>query len=113
MADNFLKRVGVAASQKRVTKPVLGRTNVGQRVIGNGVLPNGDLYFEGSYTKDTGPTHVKDVSGRTGSMYRTLSVTGTLSKDQVLQLVNYGCTMSAGKITVPVANLVAVQSILR
>lgn len=97
---------------------------------GRVVIPNplGDLYFDGSYTKDTGPTHVKDINMPQASGYCQnwdkatdegwtlkycqqsdsstdsrfqFALGGVLSRNDYLYLARRGCTMKNGVLSVP------------
>lgn len=66
-------------SKEQVTILIPGR---GKVKVPN---PRGDLYFDGSHTKDTGPTHVKDVKGN-------LYFDGAYTKDTSPAWVNNSTT---------------------
>lgn len=117
-------------AEGRATIVIPGR---GKVVIPN---PNGDLYFDGTYTKDTGPTHVKKIKPTSeeghnkyskhyhrkstayddiwiemnGSQY---AITGVLNKKDYLYLARRGCVINNGIINIPTEHLEAVQKYLK
>lgn len=103
-------------AEGRVTIVIPGR---GRVVIPN---PHGDLYFDGTHTKDTGPTHVKQIEAdwiEVGPIWiedcptcHKFTINGILSRKDYLFLARHGCTLKNGVLSVPAENMGAVSKYL-